>query len=374
MQKEYNMLREHERAALALRKLYARHGYAQYTMNRFEEYDLYARNKDFLVSEEVITFTDTNGRLLALKPDVTLSIIKNGRDGKGTEKVYYQENVYRVSPRTHSFAELMQVGLECIGDVDAYCLFEVLSLAAESLLTISPRAVLELSHLGILSALLDGLSVDADTRIALLKCIGDKNMHELRTLATAAGADGKYLEGLLAALALSGKPDRVLPRLAALLDGLVDKTLVADFSDTVLALAGTHVGHILRIDLSLTGDMRYYNGIVCKGFIEGLPTGILSGGQYDRLMKKMGRRDAAIGFAVYLDPLERLSGEERPLDADILVLYEKDAPLPALAEAVKGLTEQGLCVRALPAMPADMHYGKLLRFDTKEGTLREENA
>ena len=116
---------------MALRALYNRYGYTQYRMSKFEEYDLYARNKDFLISEGVITFTDTNGRLMALKPDVTLSIVKNTRDeAEGVQKLYYNENVYRVSGSTHSFREIVQLGLECIGDIDDYSIFEVLSLPA----------------------------------------------------------------------------------------------------------------------------------------------------------------------------------------------------------------------------------------------------
>ena len=72
-----------EQAIFRLRDLYGRFGYQRYKMSRFEEYDLYVRNKDFLVSDEVITFTDRSGRLLAMKPDVTLSIIKNAPDAPG---------------------------------------------------------------------------------------------------------------------------------------------------------------------------------------------------------------------------------------------------------------------------------------------------
>ncbi len=68
-------LRPDERAGLMLRELYHRHGYQPYRMSKFEPYDLYAKNKSFLVSEHILTFTDTDGRLMALKPDVTLSII-----------------------------------------------------------------------------------------------------------------------------------------------------------------------------------------------------------------------------------------------------------------------------------------------------------
>ena len=64
-----------ERIVYSLRSLYSSYGFSQYKMGKFEEYDFYSRNKDFLVSDEVITFTDTNGKLMALKPDVTLSIV-----------------------------------------------------------------------------------------------------------------------------------------------------------------------------------------------------------------------------------------------------------------------------------------------------------
>ena len=70
-------LREDEKATLRLRALLARYGYRPYRMSKFEEYDLYVRNKSFLLSDHIITFTDTDGKLMALKPDVTLSIVKN---------------------------------------------------------------------------------------------------------------------------------------------------------------------------------------------------------------------------------------------------------------------------------------------------------
>ena len=95
-----------ERAQFALRSLYHRYGYAPYKMSHFEEYDLYVRNKDFLVSDQIITFSGAGGQLLALKPDVTLSIVKNAPQTPGVvQKVYYSENVYR------DYREIMQTGL-----------------------------------------------------------------------------------------------------------------------------------------------------------------------------------------------------------------------------------------------------------------------
>ncbi|MBQ7292755.1 MAG: ATP phosphoribosyltransferase regulatory subunit, partial [Clostridia bacterium] len=119
MKFDKNVLENGERVAYSLGQLYHKYGYIRYKVSKFEEYDLYVQNKSFLVSDNVLTFTDTDGKLMALKPDVTLSIVKNSVDGENSiQKVYYNENVYRTSQGAGEFKEIMQTGLECIGDID----------------------------------------------------------------------------------------------------------------------------------------------------------------------------------------------------------------------------------------------------------------
>ena len=101
-------------------------------LSRFEEYGLYQKNRSFLPSEQVITFTDLDGRLLALKPDVTLSIAKNAQvEPQGCGRYYYSENVYRPSQESHTFQEIRQIGLECIGAVDDGVTAQAVSLALQ---------------------------------------------------------------------------------------------------------------------------------------------------------------------------------------------------------------------------------------------------
>ena len=79
-----------EEFCLSLKKLYEGFGYGQFKMAKFEEYGLYLENKNFLTGQSVITFTDPNGKLMALKPDVTLSIVKNTKaTAQKNEKVYF---------------------------------------------------------------------------------------------------------------------------------------------------------------------------------------------------------------------------------------------------------------------------------------------
>ena len=124
-----------------LNELYERFGYRKFKMTKFAPYDLYADNRDFLKSSQLITFTDLDGSLLALKPDVTLSIIKSNLGGE--EKVYYNETVYR--PKDSHYREILQSGIECIGRIDAYSEAEVIALAAESLKLIGERFVIRVS-------------------------------------------------------------------------------------------------------------------------------------------------------------------------------------------------------------------------------------
>ena len=192
------VLKYDERMVYDLRELYRRHGYARFKMSKFEEYDLYSKNKDFLVSDSVITFTDTNGKLMALKPDVTLSIVKNAKWQKGcVQKVYYNENVYRISRSTHAFEELMQAGLECIGDLDAAQLCEVTLLAAQSLKKVSDDFVLDISHMGIVSAMMDKMALSADAQTELLAALSEKNMHGARAVCRENEVDEDSCERLL---------------------------------------------------------------------------------------------------------------------------------------------------------------------------------
>ena len=304
-----------ERIGFRLRALYSSCGYSRYRMSKFEEYDLYSRNKDFLFSEGVITFTDTNGRLMALKPDVTLSIVKNGKDTPGQiRKVYYHENVYRVSSAEDGFREQTQVGVECMGDVDGACVAEVLKLAAESLKLCAEDFVLEISHLDILSAFVDRIAPDARVREQILECAGEKNIHGIRRICMENGLAEGAEQPLTELLSLYGAPKTVMPKIRALAEenGVADAA--AELSRAVAGFTGTDMENRIQIDFSATGDMKYYNGIAFKGFISGIPGSVLSGGQYDHLMRRMGRRDRAVGFAVFLNMMERLK-EEAGTDA-----------------------------------------------------------
>ena len=354
------LLKNEERAILSLRGLYKNYGYLPFKMSKFEEYDLYLRNKDFLVSDRVITFNDAGGRLLALKPDVTLSIIKNTATTPGVkQKVYYNENVYRVSSGTGQFKEIMQTGLECIGDLDVSDVFEVVYLAARSLADISADFVLDISHMGVLSDILDVVSTDTAFKKAATALISEKNKHELRTLAENHGAAEDAIEKLLRAVDLYGAPDVVMSAVAELIDPASPS--YRELSALCDLLAKTDFYGNLRIDFSVVNDMNYYNGTVFRGFLAGIFEGVLAGGEYDSLMRRMGIKSRAVGFAIYLDLLDSVDPADELYDVDVLLLYSPDTPAADVIAEKERLIALGNSVQAQSAIPEKLKYGQLVR-------------
>ena len=352
-----SILKSEERISFALRTLYSRFGYERYKMSKFEEYDLYVRNKDFLISDSIITFTDTNGRLMALKPDVTLSIVKNVTDVKeAVNKFYYDENVYRISGGTNSFKEIAQTGLECIGDIGPYEICEVVCLAIKSLQLIDDNYILDLSHAGLVSAVFETIGIEGEQREEVLTYIKSKNSSQLFYMKECCKlSEGAY--DLI--MKLMGTYKSSADFKAAFAPYSYDKnisTSLDEFTTVCDKLTALGMMKKVNIDFSIIDDMNYYSGLIFAGFIDGIPSGVLSGGRYDYLLSRMGKKGLAIGFAVYLDQIDRLLGEKAECDVDVLITYGADTPTDAVIAAARKQTAAGRSVRVQRAGKADIRY------------------
>ena len=367
-------LNYNEQVVFNLRSLFNKRGYTPYKMSKFEEYDLYARNKDFLISDSIITFTDTNGKLMALKPDVTLSIIKNTNDDpQSIQKVYYNENVYRISKRTQGFKEIMQVGLECFGNIDKFNICEVLTLACQSLITISEKSVLDISHLGVITSVFEKFDIPSYARKEILKFISEKNLHELTQLCNELELSDDKIDIFKTLASTSGYPDTVLPNLKNQLSGIIDTACIDELKE-ILDSLDDNLKSMVRIDFSVVSDTHYYNTIVFKGFIDGVPSSVLTGGQYDKLMQKMKRESGAIGFAVYLDLIERLDDSYDDYDVDVVLTYSSNDSIKIVNNAVTQLTNSGNRVLACVQIPENLKYREVIKLNECEVDIDENNA
>lgn len=331
-----------------LRALYAAYGYAPFRVRKFEDYDLYAENKRFLQSHRVLTFTDTDGRLKALKPDVTLSIVKSST-GSGVRKVFYQENVYREPRPGDGFCEIPQMGLECIGALTGYDVGEVLMLAARSLAALAESWVLAVSHIGVAAGVLEAAGLDEERRRAAFAALSRKNAGGLASL-----VDAETAALLQRLLQLYGPLGETIAAAQALPLPEKSRAALAELSALAQQLALYGLEHVV-LDLSVVNDVDYYDNIVMRGYAEGAASAVLAGGRYDRLLQRMGKTGGAIGFAVYLDRIET-PREPDACDADVLVLFSQEADLPAAVQTAETIVRGGETVRVAMTEPEGLCF------------------
>ena len=339
----------------SLRSLFSGYGFSEYKMNKFEEYDLYVKNKDFLTSKNIITFTDTSGKLLALKPDVTLSIVKNTAPSSDVKKVFYNESVYRASSLSYGYKEISQMGLECIGEIDELNVAEILTLAVESLMLISPNFVLDVSPIGLISAFVERLNLESQVKKSVYKCINEKNTHELKSILTSAGVENDKIQKLVLSLEVYGQTDLAVNRLKEIFSGTDFMQTVNDFAN-ILSVLPDGVKEYINIDCACIESVKYYNSITFKGYVNGIPKEVLSGGRYDGLLKSMGKDYKAIGFAIYLDEVDRLFTVKKDYDVDVVIVYGDGSNKKEVLNKVKELFDGGKTVTAVKSLPDKLTF------------------
>jgi len=356
---------------IRLRNLYESLGYTRFTLRRFEEYSLYLENKSFLKSENVLTFTNPDGKLMALKPDVTLSIVKHAnKERRGLERVYYQESVYSYSTLNREVAEIEQMGIEAMGDMDAYVISEVVRLAVESLQLIGRPYVLDISHMGFTTALLSSAGLSPVQQEQALALIRRKSAHELEAYLLEQRIAPDNRTRIVQMTKLAGPFPDVFPAAQKLSADEQTAAALRELQTLYNTLNAAGVADALRLDLSMLNELDYYNGIVFQGYVQGAPRAVLSGGRYDPLMRRFGKQADGIGFAVYLDELNRVLSDRRALDADVLILYSEQDDLAALHQAVFDLAAQDLRVITRKGEKStELHVGRTLRL--VQGKLKE---
>lgn len=337
-----DFLRRGQRAVLEIKSLFLSYGFSEYKLSGLEEYSLYAENQSFLAGKDVITFNAGN-KLMALRPDVTLSIIKNA-SVDGTNKLFYDEKVYRKN-ECGGFSEVSQIGAEVIGTVDLAAEAELTRLMLKTLALTGENYVLDLSHIGIIIALLDKLGFYGGDRTFALSCLRQKNAHDFLRFASQKEADSEISLAFARLMDIPPEPQKALLNLKEL-----KRPEISRFIDELEQLVSLINSDRININFSADGDAEYYNGLIFKGYVEGAPRAVLSGGRYDKLLQKFGKYAQAIGFALYFGELSRFF-DDLPSSPDAVIIYNDSNIAAALerAERARSVGFRALLTRAVPS-------------------------
>jgi ATP phosphoribosyltransferase regulatory subunit len=256
----------------------------------------------------------------------------------------------------------MQTGLECIGNIGAYEVAEVVLLALKSLEEISEDFILDISYMDIILSVLSDSGLDSLGTSRVLKAIGEKNIDEIKKICSEKKID---TERIVALVTINGKFENVINELEKLCVTFNEKTHLKTFKEILTFLCDSGYADKINVDFSIVNNMNYYNGVVFQGYVNNIPSSILSGGQYDNLMLKMGRKDKAIGFAVYLDLLQRYNNTEKQFDVDYILLKNDTDDISVISKCVTDLKNDNSSVLVQNEIPENIKYRKAFKITEK---------
>lgn len=352
-------LKQEERILSELTTLYEGRGYKKYNPTCFEEYSLYLENLDFLISKNVITFSSASGRLLALRPDVTLSVINHvNTDDGDTQKLFYTEKVYRQPAGGGEFREINQTGVEVVGQIDNVCEAEVASLIMDTLAAVSSEYLLDISHMGFTEGLIASFNLGAEDKAAVYNLLREKNLHDFKAFALSRGLSQEQCAAFEAMVNISGNANSAIITAESIALNGEMKRAVEQLKALVQMLSTLGYGDRVNINFSIANNADYYNGIIFNGYIDGVPHTVLTGGRYDKLLSKLGKQGGAIGFALYLGELERYF---KPYGhyVDYLIVYDDKTQTSAL-ELTSAKLKGGATVRLSRGAPHDLKFGEII--------------
>ena len=361
---------------LNIRKMYDSYGYKKISLPSFEEYDLYNENKDF-IDRNVLTVMSPNGKLLALRPDITLSVAKKVSKDQSLKysKIYYQENTYNLTKYV-GYEEDEQLGIELIGKESTFLDFEIINLAVKSLDIINKKSMIVLSHAGFISSIFENFDLEYEIKEQILDCINRKNSHDIQKILKRNEHISENVKKLIYKIPeLSGNLENIEKELLKYKINGNTKKILSELKQLNSLLMKFYKKSKIVFDFSVVKNLNYYNGIILQGYIEDFPNVILTGGRYDKLFEKFGVDTGAVGFAILTDGLKGYYKDTDKKDFEVLIAYD-NSDFEKLVEIVNDFQKKGLRVRTENIENLGESDFEIFNFDEKyifqNGELKKE--
>lgn len=309
----------------SLHNIFKSRGYCEFITPGLEFYDVFNLNSRYFPQENLYKLTDNKGRILVLRPDSTMPIARavatRLKDATLPLRIYYNQTVYRTEPALKGRSdEIGQTGIELIGSQLKMADLEVISTAVTSLKACGGNFSLEIGHIGIFKALVKQLDVSDRVKEQIRQLIETKNFPALNDLLDSIGNNAvttalKKLPALFGGEEVFEKAKKVMAdeKISKILDEL--RVIYTDISK-ICGNDGT-----ITVDLGLVNKTDYYTGLIIKGYLQGHGEEVLSGGRYDKLISDFGYDIPAVGFAINVDAVAKVTAK----NADEIKLPVSDA-------------------------------------------------
>lgn len=289
----------------AAREVFARHGYHVVQPPMFEYYDVY----DAAVTrvENMFKFFDNNGRMLALRPDLTTSVARIAATkplGELPYRIAYSGSAFR-NDETFSNdrrREFSQAGIELIGNGGTDADAEVIEIAIEALLKFGVKDFqIDMGHADYYKGLAEIAGLDPIVSDKLRANINDKDFVAIEGILDGIDIDEKLKEVFMELPKMFGGIETAVAAAKNPIIGEKSRAALENLISVYEILKGKGLDKYISTDLGMVPNLDYYTGIIVKGFAKGVAFPICSGGRYDNLTEKFGKALPATGIAIGIE-------------------------------------------------------------------------
>lgn len=295
-------------------EVFAGWSYSEIILPIFDYADLFALGMGKEQAEMTYRFTGRDGRLLALRPEMTSLVARTVatrfRARARPIRLSYSGEVFRWDdPRGGRQYEFHQIGLEHIGSNRLEADMEVLVVAIEALRRIGlEEFIITLSHVDFFNGVAERLQLDEEERRALGEMIDRKETERLDAFLEKY-ADAASRNAFCRLMTVAGKRE-IIDEARVPVTNAKSVAALDDIERIYNIAEALGIDSRIDVDLGDVGGLDYYTGLTFKIYARGLGTALGRGGRYDRLLAKFERAEPAVGFSLCLDWLVQLLGSK----------------------------------------------------------------
>jgi ATP phosphoribosyltransferase regulatory subunit len=282
-------------------------------------YDLFEQGMGQREAQRGFRFTDNDGRLLALRPDVTSSVARMAAtllsERARPLRFCYAAPVFRQQTQSHAEwrRENTQLGCELIGAGGKSADLEVLRLAAEILsrLNLQSRYCITINNVEIFNGVAAQMNLETPAREQLRRLIDTREADELQRFLTNYG--NSETRAFAQPTELTGKRN-VIEAARRKMTNQRSIAALDSLDELWTEIESLGLEDSFEIDLGDVSSLDYYTGLSLKVFVHGAGSSVGRGGRYDGLTGSFGRAEPAVGFVLNLDALTEVLGRKAAQD------------------------------------------------------------
>lgn len=354
-----------------------RFGYREIRTPTVESFQLFALKSGEEIRESMFIFKDKAGREVALRPEITPSVIrvylKEMKHLPKPIRLYYVGYVFRYDePQFGRYREFTQAGVEILGGEDLYFDVELIEVLEEFYDSIGLKnRRYKVNNIAIFKDIAKRAGIDGVELDMFLHYL-DKGMYDRASkLLKARGAyeEAKLVEEISQIKDLPhkfGSMKEIVSRTRNAEELVKHVEVLERYLDIVKS-----IGADVVVEPAFARGIAYYTGIIFEVVVPGFPVSIAGGGRYDDLTRVYGGESlATTGFAIGVErTMLALTKDNTSLPFSrgrqvlVLLLVDDIQAYPKIYSIVRDLRRRGLIVQFELTSPSKL--SKWLEYASK---------